>query len=87
MLTRERPAQGGEDRAIGGSELGSGDLAAQHADLLSEHGDLDVFGVLVAEASQQDAKEPACDEVKEAEGHRPIVSPGLSLLEAPQPRF
>jgi hypothetical protein len=27
-------------------------LVAQHADLVSEHGDIDVFGVLVAEASQ-----------------------------------
>jgi hypothetical protein len=54
-------------------ELGPFDLAAQHSKLVAEHGDLDVFGVLAAEASEQHADKPACHEVEEGQGHRPIV--------------
>ena len=54
-------------------ELGSLDLAAQHTELVAQDGDLDVLGVLAAEASEQYANEPARHEVEEGQGHRPIV--------------
>jgi hypothetical protein len=47
----KRPAQHRENRTIGRLELGSLDLAAQHVELVAQHGDLDVLGVLAAEAS------------------------------------
>ncbi len=66
-----------------GRNSGSLDLAAQHVELVAEHDDLDVFGVLAAEASKQHADEPACHEVEEGQSHRPIVSDaGSSLLSA-----
>lgn len=58
---------------VGGSELGSLDLAAKHIELVAQDGDLDVLGVVAAKASEQHANEPACHEVKERQGHRPIV--------------
>jgi hypothetical protein len=45
---RQRAAQRREDRAVGGAELGSLDLAAQHSELVAQHGDLDVLGVLAS---------------------------------------
>jgi hypothetical protein len=62
----KRPAQ---DRTVGGSELGSLDLAAQHSKLVLEHDDLDVFGVLAAKASKQHTDKPTCCEVEEGQGH------------------
>jgi hypothetical protein len=52
-----------------GLELGPLDLAAQHSKLVLEDGDLDVFGVLAAEASKQHADKPACCEVEEGQGY------------------
>jgi hypothetical protein len=45
---RQRAAQCREDRTVGGSELGSLHLAAEHLELVAEHGDLNVFGVLAS---------------------------------------
>jgi hypothetical protein len=70
---RKRAAQHREQRSIGRMELGPLNLAAQHSKLVAEHGDLDVFGVLAAKASEQHADKPACHEVEEGQGHRPIV--------------
>src|SRR6266487_6242716 len=67
-------AQHREQRLIGGTELGSLDLAAQHLELVAEHRDLDVLGMLAAEASKQHADESACHEVEEGQGHRQIIS-------------
>jgi hypothetical protein len=67
--TRKRAAQRREQRAIGGLELGSRDLAAQHLELVAEYGDLDVFGMLALEPPEQDAEESAHREVEEGEGH------------------
>ena len=58
-------AQHREQRLIGGTELGSLDLAAQHLELVAEHRDLDVLGMLAAEASKQHADESACHKVEE----------------------
>jgi hypothetical protein len=76
MRAGKRSAQYRQDRTIGGSELGSFDLAAQHGELLAEHGDLDVLGVLASEASEQHADEAACHEVEveERQGHRRIIA-------------
>ena len=41
---------------------------------MAEHGDLDVFGVLAAEASEQHADKPPCHEVEEGHSQRPIVA-------------
>jgi hypothetical protein len=41
---RKHAAQHREDRAVGGSELGPLDLAAQHGELVAKHGDLDILG-------------------------------------------
>src|SRR6266700_6237757 len=49
---RERAAQHRQERTVGGLELRSLDLAAQHGELVAEHGDLDVFGVLASQASK-----------------------------------
>src|SRR6266536_2802283 len=72
-LAGKRSAQRREECTIGGLELGPLDLAAQHLELVAENGELDVFGVLAVEASQQHADKPACHEVKEGQGHRLIV--------------
>jgi len=48
----KRPAQQRQDCAIGGSELGPLDLAAQHLKLVAQDGDLDVFGVLGSKAPE-----------------------------------
>jgi hypothetical protein len=61
----KHPAQ---DRTVGGAELGSLDLVAQHLDLMAEHGDLDIFGVLATEAFERHADEPACHEEGQAIG-------------------
>jgi hypothetical protein len=45
---RKRAAQCREDRTVGGSELGSLHLAAEHLKLVAEHVDLNVFGVLAS---------------------------------------
>jgi hypothetical protein len=47
---------------------------AQHVELVAEHRDLDVLGMLAAEASKQHADESACHEVEEGQGHRQIIS-------------
>jgi hypothetical protein len=74
-LAGECSARQRQERTIGGLELGSLDLAAQHLELVPQDGDLDVFGVLAAEAPQQHADESARHEVKEdGWGHRLIVS-------------
>jgi hypothetical protein len=44
-----------QNRTVGGSELGSLDLAAQHTGLVVEHGDLYVLGVLASQAPEQGA--------------------------------
>jgi hypothetical protein len=62
-----------EERTIGGSELGSLDLAAQHVELVSENGDLGVFGVFAADAAEQHADRPARHEGEEGQSHWPIV--------------
>jgi hypothetical protein len=59
--------------AIGESELGPLDLAAQYLELLAEHGDLDVLGVLPSQAPEQHADESAGHEVK-GQGHRRIIA-------------
>jgi hypothetical protein len=69
----KRAAQQRKECTIGGSERGPLDLAAQHLKLVAQDGDLDVLGVLAAEASGQHADQPACHEVEEGQGHRPIV--------------
>ena len=48
-----------------GSELGSLHLAAQHTELVAQDRNLDVLGVLAAEAPEQDAEESARQEVQE----------------------
>jgi hypothetical protein len=73
-LTGKRSAQDRENRTIGGSELGSLDLAAQHTELVAQDGDLDILGVLASQAPKQHADELACREVKKGQGHRPIVA-------------
>src|SRR4029453_11428972 len=78
---RKRAAQCREDRTVGGSQLGSLHLAAEHLELVAEHGDLDVFGVLASWASEQHAGEPARHDVEERQGHRRIIAwpgPGCS---------
>jgi hypothetical protein len=79
-------AQHREQRLIGGTELGSLDLAAQHLELVAEHGDLDVLGLLDAQASQQHADKPACHEVEEGQGHRPGVPDRRGSGHADRPR-
>jgi hypothetical protein len=74
MRAGKRSAQDRQDRTIGGSELRSPGLTAQHLKLLAEHGDLDVLGVLASEASEQHADEAACHEVEEGQGHRRIIA-------------
>src|SRR6266516_3989538 len=69
-----RPAQHREDRTIPGSELGSLDLTAQHLELVAQDGDLDVLGVLAAEAAEQHAGKPTGHEVEEGQGHRRIIA-------------
>ncbi len=68
-------------------ELGPLDLAAQHLELVAENGDLDVLGLLAAQASQQHADKQACHEVEEGQGHRPIVSDPDHRCSAHRPRF
>jgi hypothetical protein len=70
----QRSAQYCQDRTIGGSELRSLDLAAQHVELVAEHGDLDVLGVLASEAPKQHADESAYHDVEEGQGHRRITA-------------
>ncbi len=65
MGAGKRPAQHRQDRTIGGEELGSLHLAAQHLELVAQDGDLDILGVLAVEASKQDADESADHEVEE----------------------
>jgi len=73
----KRPGQHRENRTVGGSELGSLDLAAQHTELVAQDGDLHVLGVLASQAPEQDADEPAYHEVEEGQSHRSIlVYPG-----------
>jgi len=79
---RERATQQRQQRTIGGLELGALDLAAQHLELVAQHRDLDVFGVLAAEAANQHAHESACHEVEEGQGHRRIILPRSLLLNA-----
>jgi hypothetical protein len=67
--TSKHAAQRREQRTIGGLELGSLDLAAQHLELVAEDGDLDVLGVLALAPPKQDAEESARHEVQEGEGH------------------
>jgi hypothetical protein len=74
LRARKHPAQHRENRTIGGSEFRSLHLAAQHAELVAQGGDLDVFGVLAAEASEHHADESARRKVEEGESHRPIVA-------------
>ncbi len=59
---------------VGGSELRSLDLAAKHLELVAQDRDLDVFGVLASQVPEHHADEPACHEVKEGQGHWPIVA-------------
>jgi hypothetical protein len=61
---RKRAAQQRQECTIGGSELGTLDLPAQHLDLVAEHRHLHVLGVLAAEASKQHADESASHEVR-----------------------
>jgi len=70
----KRSAQHREHRPIGGPELGSLDLAAQHLELVAQHRDLDVFGVLALEASKQHANKPTGHKVQEGQGHRRIIA-------------
>jgi hypothetical protein len=70
----EHAAERREKRTVGRSELGSLDLAAQHAELVAQYGDLNVLGVLAAQAREQHADEPARHEIVERPGHRPIVA-------------
>jgi Plasmid pRiA4b ORF-3-like protein len=73
----KRLGQHRENRTVGGSELGSLDLAAQHTELVAQDGDLHVLGVPASQAPEQDADEPACHEVEEGQSHRSIlVYPG-----------
>jgi hypothetical protein len=44
----KRAAQHRQQCTVGGAELGSLHLAAQHVELVAEHGDLDVLGVLAS---------------------------------------
>ncbi len=71
--TRQRTAQHRQQSTVGRSELGSLDLPAEHGELVAQDGDLDVLGVLAAEASEQHADESARHEVDEGQCHRPIV--------------
>src|SRR6266545_5806089 len=61
---RKRAAQHREERTVGGAELGSLDLAAQHGELVAEHHDLDVLGVLASRASKQRADESTGHEIQ-----------------------
>ena|GEM_PF-4151019 len=70
----EHAAERREERTVGRSELGSLDLAAQHAELVAQYGDLDVLGGLAAQAREQHADEPARHEIVEGPGYRPIVA-------------
>jgi hypothetical protein len=81
------PAQQRQQCTVGGSELGSLHLAAQHAELVAQDGDLDVFGVLALEASEQHADESACHEVEEGQGHRPIVPEPVLAAQRARPSF
>jgi hypothetical protein len=69
----KRSAQYREERTIGGLELGPLDLAAQDLKLAAQDGELDVLGMLALDASEEHADKPACREVKEGQGHRPIA--------------
>ncbi len=68
MRAGKRPGQHRENRTVGGSELGSLDLAAQHTELVAQDGDLHVLGVLASQAPEQDADEPACHDSTHAAG-------------------
>jgi hypothetical protein len=70
----KRLGQRCENRTVGGSELGSLDLAAQHTELVAEDGDLHVLGVLASQAPEQGADEPPGHEVEEGQSHRPMVA-------------
>ncbi len=70
----KRAAQHCQDRTIGGAELGAFDLAAQHIELVAQDRDLDILGMLAAEASKEHADEPPGPEVEEGQGHRRIIA-------------
>jgi hypothetical protein len=69
----QRSAQHRKDRTVGGSELGSLDVAAQPTELVAENRDLDIFGVLASEAAEHHAGESAGHEVEEGQGRRRII--------------
>jgi hypothetical protein len=69
----QRSAQHRKDRTVGGSELGSLDVAAQPTELVAENRDLDIFGVLASEAAEHHADESAGHEVEEGQGRRRII--------------
>jgi len=54
----ERPADRGEQGAVGGLELGAWDLAAEHSELMTQHQNLQVLGG-VAAGEQRERLDPA----------------------------
>ncbi len=84
---RVRSAQHREDRTVGGAELGSLDLAAQHLELVAEHRDLDVLGVLASHAFEQHAEGSARHEVEEGQGYRRIILDPVLAAQPIRPGF
>ena len=68
------PADRGEQRAIGGLQLGTRSLAAQHLELAAQHQDLHVLGGVTAGQQHEQLDRPAQREVGELRQHQDGLS-------------